>query len=299
MILLIALIFVTFLIYNRIKSNMRRESEIMLKFSKASKSPLWRHKKEMRCFILVLSLLSLILSTTLTFSFAQTPEEELAAITQSIPQKWWEGGWDKMVELKDFISRYNDSPALCAQAQYYLACNYRIRGDLESALREYENLITTYPQITTECAKARFEIAQIYFHYLNDIPKAIAEYKKVITDYPDSLSAPMAQLGIARSYRRQQDHANALAEYQKVIDNYPQSNKQHIEAYMDMADIAEEQADINNALSYYRSAYLICPLDDTETKERITNAISNILNTKDIPMAQADEFIESLNNKKE
>lgn len=253
----------------------------------------------MKGLILIFCLLSLILSCAPTLSFAQTPEDELALIIQSIPDKWWEGGWDKMAELKDFILRHPDYPELCARAQFYLACNYRIKGDLEGALREYSALIAVYPQVTSECAKAQFEIAQIYFHLFNDIPKAISAYKKVITDYPDSLSAPLAQLGVARSYRRQQDHANALAEYQKVIDNYPQSNKQHIEAYMDMADIAEEQADINNALSYYKSAYLICPLDDTETKEGITNAISNILNTKDIPAAQADEFIESLNNKNE
>lgn len=237
---------------------------------------------------------SLVLATALIafgFTSAHTPQADLDVIKQDIPDKWWEGGWDKIDELKDFILRHRSSSDVCAQAQYYIGCNYKIKGDYASALTEYSNLIATYPKITQECAKAQFEIAQIYFLDLNDLPKAIAEYKKLLKNYPDNSLAPLAQISISRALRKQKDFTNALAEYQIVIDNYPLTKKQHVEAYMDMGDISKEQGEITKALSYYKKAYFACPFGDVETMQWTVDVICEALRAKDGTMATANQFL--------
>ena len=60
----------------------------------------------------------------LGFASANSPEAELAGITQDIPGNWWDGGWDKLQDLQAFISKYHGKPALCAHAQYYVGCYY-------------------------------------------------------------------------------------------------------------------------------------------------------------------------------
>lgn len=225
------------------------------------------------------------------FTSASTSQAELNAIKQDIPNNWWEGGWDKVAELKDFISRNRGNPNTCAQAQYYLGCNYKVQGDYNNALAEYGNLIATYPQITSECAKAQFEMAQIYFYSLNDMQKATAEYKKLTTNYPDSSIAPLAQIALGRALRKQKDYAGALAEYQKVIDNYPQARKQQVEAYMDMGDMAKEQKDLTQALSYYKKAYLACPFGDTNAMQWVIDVTCETLRARDGTMASANQFL--------
>jgi len=237
---------------------------------------------------------SLVLTVVLVlfgFTSAQSPQAEFDVIRQGIPNNWWEGNWDKINELKEFVSKHGNSPNACAQARYYLGCNYKVQGDYTNALKEYNALINAYPQVTSECSKAQFEIAQIYFYCLNDIPKAIVEYKKMVAKYPNSWLAPLAEISLGRAYRRQKDYTSALAEYQKIIDNYPDARKQRVEAYMDMGDIAKDQGDISKAISNYKKAYLACPFGDTETMQWTVDVICEALRTKDGSMASANQFL--------
>ena len=187
--------------------------------------------------------------------------------TGTIPQNWWDGGWDKVSQLQNFISNNADKPVLCAQAQYYIGCYYYSIADYDNAIRAYDTVVSSYPSADSERAKAEYEIGQIYLNCKDKPAEAISEYQKVLT-YNDANLNPMSQIMIGRAYLKLEDYANAEAAFRKVLSDYPKATRQDYDAYMELGNLRIQQANntdkakIREALTYYKKAYQICPLDE-------------------------------------
>ncbi len=172
-------------------------------------------------------------------------EARLKTITDSVPAEWWYGGWDKLGELRDFISENPDDIALCAKAQRYVGYYYHSKRKYQEAIDEYNKVIKLYPSIATECAKAQFEIGQITLYSLNKPEEAAAEYRKVVENYPHDDIAPLCQLMVGRAYMKLGNMEQAGIELQRVIDNYPSAKAQIEEARADLKDISEGKGSSN------------------------------------------------------
>ncbi len=177
------------------------------------------------------------------------PDEQseawLKAITDSIPEEWWYGGWNKLGELRDFISENPDDFASCARAQYYIGCNYHSKGKHEEAINEYNLVLSLYPSAAFECARAQYEIAQITLYSFNKPEEAVIGYRKVVEKYPDDAVAPVCQLCIGRAYMKLGNMDQAASELQKVLDNYPSAKTQADEARADLKSINENRGSAN------------------------------------------------------
>ncbi len=123
------------------------------------------------------------------------------------------------------------------------------------------------PQAERECAKAQFEIGQIYFYQLKDLPMANSAYQSVLNRYSDSFIAPTAHLMLARCLQGQDRVEEALVEYQKVAVTYTAAPLQQAMAHRDMANLLiEKKQDFTKAISHLKQAYLLCPLDEEATR---------------------------------
>ncbi len=247
-------------------------------------------------FALILGLFSFGLA------FAQTAKGQLEAIKEGIPTSWWDGGWDKLSELQSFISEHRDESILCAEAQFYIACCYYGSGSYQEAIDAYQEILTSYPTVLSECYKAQFEIGQIYLHRLKDIPQAISAYRKVVAEYAEGFTAASAQVCLGKCYQYQKDYATALLEYQKVLNDYPEAQTQHIEALLAIGDMCireslsmkyekDKKAKIGEALSAYKETYSACPIEKPRLTQCIINKIYGAFKELDMSMVRANQFI--------
>lgn len=242
---------------------------------------------------IILFAISLTLNiVTSGFSETDSADGKLSAITRDIPKFWWDGGWDKLKDLQDFISNNPNSPVLCARAQYYIGCYYYSKHDYQKAIDEYAKISILYPSVRNECLQSQYEIAQITLNCLNKPEKAIEEYRKVIALYPNDPASPASQLMIGRAYLRMKDVKKAKPEFQKVIDNYPSAKIQCSEACVEIGDLYFQDSLYKDAISFYKKAYLACPASDSAAMTRIMDKIYESLRNLDGSVARADQFIE-------
>ncbi len=67
---------------------------------------------------------------------------------------------------------------------YTEAQDYSEKGDFQSAIKTYEEILKVYPDSPRAC-KAQFLIGFVYSENLKDYEKASENYRKVIEKYPD------------------------------------------------------------------------------------------------------------------
>ncbi len=67
---------------------------------------------------------------------------------------------------------------------YTLAQEYSEKGDFQSAIETYQELLKAYPD-SPRAYKAQFLIGFVYSENLKDPENAKTSYQKVIQDYPD------------------------------------------------------------------------------------------------------------------
>ncbi len=75
---------------------------------------------------------------------------------------------------------------------YTQAQDYSQKGDFQSAIKTYEEILKLYPD-SPRAYKAQFLIGFVYSENLKDYEKAREVYKKVIEKYPDCDLADDAQ----------------------------------------------------------------------------------------------------------
>ncbi len=242
-------------------------------------------------FVPVLILLLVFNYAAPVFPDGMSADAQFSGIVKDIPNFWWDGGWDKLQDLQDFVINNPGEPLLCAKAQYYIGCYYYSKQKYQKAIDEYEKVPKLYPSITAECSRARFEIAQIKLNCLNDPDAAISEYRKIVSDYPNDYNAPVAQLMIGRAYIKIKNPAQAKIEFQKLIDSYPSANSQRAEGYAELGDAFMAEGSNKEALSCFKKAFIACPASDpalmTHTMDKIYEGLRNL----DGSVARANQFI--------
>ena len=69
------------------------------------------------------------------------------------------------------------------QTLYTEAQNFSEKGDFQSAIKTYEDILKLYPE-SSRAYKAQFLIAFVYSENLKDYPKAKVNYEIVMEKYP-------------------------------------------------------------------------------------------------------------------
>jgi len=247
----------------------------------------------------------LVLIFSIKVISAQTARSTLDDIIAGIPEKWWDGGWDKISDLTDFInSEPHSNNEAVAKAKYWIGCNYYANREHKQAIDEFESLIKQYPDAWFACAMAQFEIGQVYLYRVYDYQKALEAYNKVITEYPICEVTPQAQRMIAYTYLQSGDHETAKTEYEKLIRNYPNNKLETAKAYWEMGEmffnesldkkLTQEQKDqkLKDALSAYKQANLYCPSDESDLDEWTVDSIVRAFRYLDGNSKRSDAFVE-------
>jgi len=227
----------------------------------------------------------------------------LDAVIEEIPDLWWEGGWDKTLELQQFIRENPADKQACARAQFWIACNHYANRDYERAIREYETVLRQYPEAWGECAKACFETGQIYLYRLYQYDNALESFRKVLSGYPECEVTAEAQRSLAYTYSLLKDNEKARQEYEKVWTLYPKFKLEVAKAYFENGELLFREAvdeaisgqarqqKLKDALSSYKKAYLYCPADNAEVAEWIIDAIIRAFRFLDGNAERANAFI--------
>lgn len=268
--------------------------------------------KYLKIVIILFSIFIFNANSLKVFS-GEKSKTELDKIIADIPENWWEGGWDKIVELNQFINNNLDKKQLCAKAQYWIACNYYAKRDYETAIKEYKTLIKLYPDAWAECSKAQFEIGQIYLYRLYKYKDALSAYKTIFKEYPECEFLPEVQRMIAYCYLKMKNFKKAEEEYKKVysLSGYLDSKLETTKAWWELGEMyfkealkddvskAEKEEKIKKALSYYKKAYFYCPVDNYEVMEWIIDSVVRAFKYLDGNTKRADEFLKFQMNKEE
>lgn len=187
----------------------------------------WNRNTDIGCWIrgMVVALLAmLLLSSFGSISFALTPQEELQQILNQIPSDWWNGGWDKLAELENFIVQHPDQSDLCATARFYIGAYYNGVKQYEKSIEAHEALLTKYPT-AKECVKSLWEIGYIQHHRLKILSAAIQAYQRIINKYGGTAEAPKAMLAVGQIYHRARQSDAAIQMYQDLLSVYPESDE--------------------------------------------------------------------------
>lgn len=259
--------------------------------------------KKLKAFFSVIFLLIIFFYSAQIIS-GQINRISLDAIIEELPDLWWEGGWDKIVELNQYINQNLSDKQACARAQFWIACNYYANRDYERAIQEYEIVLGMYPEAWGECAKAQFEIGQVYLYRLYDYEQALEAYQKVLSEYPECEITAEAQRMQAYTYSKLENNAKAHEEYQKVWVLYPKFKLEVAKAYWENGELffkesmgdnitqKDKEAKLKESLSNYKNAYLYCPADDVEVCEWIIDSIIRAFRFLDGNPERANAFIQ-------
>lgn len=234
----------------------------------------------------------------------QAQPSKLETIKSGIPQKWWEeGSWDKSKELEDFVSGYQAKDSTGADAHFWLGCNYRVSGDYDKALLEFEKVVTEYPTCQLQVMKSQFETAQIYFWFNKDYDSALAQYRAVASLYPNTWEGKYSQEYTGYCFIEKGDEQKALIEFQKAYE------QGRITAGIAIASIFLRQASglpsasasekdyrdkkFKEVLSFYKKLYQSCPIEEDEGAAigQIIDGASNAFAKCDGNIIRSTQFV--------
>ncbi len=141
--------------------------------------------------------------------------------------------FQKVLALKRSVDLPSSDLLDCsALSQMSIADVYRRNGEYDKAIKEYENIMDSYPNT---------RYAKIASHDIKGIKNALTEietYKSFIDKHPDTDISADIQFEIAELYLSPQNLNNtnqAIIEYNKFIEKYP-DNPKSIEALFKIAD---------------------------------------------------------------
>lgn len=246
----------------------------------------------MKLNVIILLVVTMIAMTASVHSVLAdtTAEQELQTLVQDIPEDWWEGGWDKQEELEAFITKYSAETELCAKAQYYIGGFYYSKKEYNKAIEAYKDVARWFPE-APYAADAQFEIGQLYLNTMNDPAQAVEYYKKVISSSPTAHLTHVAQLMLGRAYKQMGDIKNATAAYNTLLTNYPLAKRQHVEALIDLGDIALDNNNAREALLYYKQAFLGLPAGELDLLQKVLDRIYYGFKNLDLSIVRANQFM--------
>ncbi|MFH1777395.1 MAG: tetratricopeptide repeat protein [Candidatus Omnitrophota bacterium] len=255
--------------------------------------------------IITILFLSLVVFFSAKIITAQGTRIALDEIIEDIPEQWWDGGWNKIEELTNFIQQnQHKNQEVLAKAQYWIGCNYYAIREHKRAIAAFAAIMEKYPESWLACAKAQFEIGQVNLHRLYDYNNALSAYTKVLREYPECEVSAQAQRMIAYTYFQMKDYAKAKGEYEKVWQNYPNVKMEAAKAYWELGEMLfqqcfepgitdkEKNQKVKESLSAYKQAYLYCPSDEADVSEWTIDSIVRAFKYLDCNTTRADQFIQ-------
>ncbi len=100
---------------------------------------------------------------------------------------------------REAVERFRKKPPSAARAQLALAALLYRQGKPEAA-DAVRVVLTDYPDLRREGARAQLLLAQVMHHIANDPEAAVAEYQKVLDNYADTREAAEAKQAIGLLY---------------------------------------------------------------------------------------------------
>ncbi|MBF0489835.1 MAG: tetratricopeptide repeat protein [Candidatus Omnitrophica bacterium] len=164
---------------------------------------------------------------------------------------------------------------------YWLGEVYLKIPDYDQAQKQYQKLITTYPD-SAYLPQAYYSLGWSYFDRKR-YEEAKDAFQRLVTSFPKHQLSEDAFLKIGQCFYDMGDYRKALKAFVRYLSSYPQSSNQ-FEVYLNLADTYYYMEDYENARNYYDKT-----LKSTNSKQVLTAYIGKIwscLKLKDFDEAQ-------------
>lgn len=128
-------------------------------------------------------------------------------------------------QIEKIINKYSDSKVICAEAVFMRGLTYEAQDDWNSAIKEYQYNILTYPE-TARGLEAPLYIASHYKKkfqpdkMVDALNKAVAHYKELSHQSTGTQFGLQARLLVARCYMELKDWNKAIDVLNGVIEDY-------------------------------------------------------------------------------
>jgi len=129
------------------------------------------------------------------------------------------------LQLEAMMEKYNQSKSICSEALFLIGNSYEIEDKWQSALSEYQKIISDYP-ITSKGLSSPIYIAQ-YYKIKHQPDKMLSAYQEAIQHYqslsqksPDSALSFNADALVVSCYSEIKDWPGALEALDSIMKRY-------------------------------------------------------------------------------
>lgn len=110
-------------------------------------------------------------------------------------------------------------PGLTAESAWQSAEKDRLSGNVDLALKEYQDYVTYFPN-TDYAPIAQFNLGEIYYNK-GDYDNAVKAFDTLLERFPDNPRTRSAHFMKGQTLVRTGDRPGAIQEFKFVVDNYP------------------------------------------------------------------------------
>ncbi len=160
---------------------------------------------------------------------------------------------------------------LVDDAYYQLGMTQLLTGQNERALESFKKLLEAFPT-SPWSDKAQYQYGKTKL-VLNRIAEAKTAFQKLVREYPGSPEIPLAIIGLADCFKKENLHYEALKELLGFDKLYPESDLQGL-VYFNIAECYRALGDNEKADSYYQKVVSLYPdsFEAEEANKRILSA---------------------------
>jgi TolA-binding protein len=192
----------------------------------------------------ILFILAVVLLQS-SFIFSQGLEETYASAMDDFSRGSYGASYQK---FKSYIAAQSLATEKQASAQFYAAECMNLLGDVESAIFEYEKVITLY-RFSNYREEALYKAGLLYYQ-IKSYSKCRDRLGILVLDYPNNEHYGSAQYWIGETFTVEEKYDDAIIFYQQAIQE-KKNNKYLDYTIFSLAGIYEKKEDYKKAVEFY------------------------------------------------